>query len=611
MPSLRRPDAERERRALELRSLYEPVSKPPRPRIKAAPVELSVVVKNTLFDRLSIGFELDGAFAGEEPYIVRGLATPLGALASAAGPRRLGVRIAGAGVLFHFDGEVFIPAEGGELVVDVWSQTYPPHLTLGDDWINAPPGRRWRPRSGAPCPTAGDLPLDIVNRDETLEGLLAGRAERPLDLWIDGSRIYRTNRLTVDFTKLILHRAHLSPGLHHVRIGDPEARALILDTDVVLDGFSAAAIEIAGRSHVRLRAGGETVLEQDSRQRPFNQGAVLTDELPEIGREVEGIPIPPGMEGYIDEAEKEAEYLRAMAKNYATFKARKEEVNAKKAAGQPLTPDDQTIDAIDTYDKLQELIKAKKKAEYGWILDTEATTDENGERRYLGPTPTDPMGELRKRETMDIHEPSHVVDIDLLALFFDIDRKKLKRLEDLKKARHEAMLKHIEELEKALKDGTKPPPPPDFDFLPTPEEEALEDWYKANKKKIDDFYKKMDDPMWGATGEIREYEAEAAFWDAVIAWLKSKSYGWIVGDLAINIPVGDTRPIKVEQVPNAPPRVRVIEGEAHVDVSPTERTASNTLSGEFVIKVKGKTKGQVKIELTCGTLRKVVVVNVI
>jgi hypothetical protein len=81
--------------------------------------------------------------------------------------------------------------------------------------------------------------------------------------------------------------------------------------------------------------------------------------------------------------------------------------------------------------------------------------------------------------------------------------------------------------------------------------------------------------------------------------------------MALNIEVGKTRPIVVQQTPNAPPRVRVIDGDAHVSVAPTARTGSNPLSGGFRIDVTGKTKGQAKIELTCGTLRKVVVINVV
>jgi hypothetical protein len=612
LTTFRRANAEALREAQALREQYVPIQPLSRRVVEPIPVELDVTVRNPLLEALSIGFELDGAFAGEEPFVPRRPAVALGALAAVAGERSLGIQIHGPGVFFHFVGRVHVPPAPAPLIVDVWSALYPPRIVLADEWINPPPGLRWQAKSTAPCPGAGDCALSVIDRDqrpgdleqEGPEDLLAG-----LDLWIDGHRIFRFEPATLYGTTPVLHRALLSPGLHRVRIGDPRRRRLLLDSDVLLDPASDTAIEIAERRTVAIRRGADVLLEADAHERPFQQGAVLADELPDPKREVEGIPIPKGIEGYFDDVGAEAEFNRAMAKNYQEFKDKKEAVNRKKQQHQPLTQEEQAIDAIDGTKALNEWVKAKKKAERGWDLTEVGTTDPDNGVVYKGPPPTNPMDELRKRETLDIHEPSHLADCDVLAVLYGVDLKKLRRLMELRRKWREAIEKWIAAAKKAQADGTKPPPMPNL--LPTPEQEGLERWYKANKKSIDDFYKAWDDPIAAAQSEVREYLAGADFWDAVLQYLKGKSYGWVVTDMALNIKVGETKPIIVQQMPNAPPRVRVIEGAANIEVSPTEQTSSSPIAGGFRIKVKGQTKGPVKIELTCGTLRKVVVINVV
>lgn len=145
-----------------------------------------------------------------------------------------------------------------------------------------------------------------------------------------------------------------------------------------------------------------------------------------------------------------------------------------------------------------------------------------------------------------------------------------------------------------------------------PEENALDRWHKANAEKIRRYLEALTDAERGARAEVREHTADAEFWEAVLEYLRCQHYGWVVTDMALNIKVGKSPDIRVEQIPDAPLRVRVIEGDAHVEVSPTKRTHSNPSLGwgQFDIKVKGKSPGKVKIELTCGTLRKVIVINV-
>jgi len=601
MPTLfrARPDAVRRVREFAERC-GEPGTLPP---AEPVPSELDVTVRNPRFDRLAIRFDLDGAFAGEEPFIPRRESVSLGTLAPRAGRRRLGVQLSGERTFFYFDGDVDVPAKRAPLVVDVWSRIYPPDLRLGDRWINPPPGRHVPPDGDAGCPGPGDCRLWLIDRDRDPVAVVAPDPDALLDLWIDGVRIFAFAATSINLVTPVLHGALLSPGRHHVRIGDPRRRALVLDTDLALDPASEHFIEITGRRHVRVRRGDAVLFEDDGAERPFRQGAALTDELPDPSRQVQGIPIPPGAEGYIDEMEHELKFKRAMAQNFKDFKERKAAVERKKAAREVLTPEEQDIDGIDTYDKLDQWVRKKKKAEHGWDLVTGASTSPEGEKTFHGPEPTDPFGKLKKDEAMDIHEPSHVADVEALALQYFVDLKKLKAYYD----RWRRLLEWFENAKKAKDAGLPEPPAPQS----TSEEIDLTIWRLLHDGDIKRYYKALDDPIRGADAEIREYLAGADFWEAVLNYLKAKSYGWVVTDMALNIPVGGTKPITVEQTPNLPPRVRVIEGAANVDVSPTRQTRSNPIWGEFKIDVKGKTKGPVKIEVICGTLRKVIVINVV
>ena len=611
MPALRRASRERLRAAQLLREQYTLVADAQPSVAESVPVELEVTVRNPWLDRIAIAFEIDGVFAGEEPFVPRGENVGLGSLAAIAGPRQLGVNLQTPRTFFYFSGPVSIPAAPADVLIDVWNALYPPRVVLDGTWINRPPGLRYRGPESPPCPGSGDCALYLIDRDQPPWDLGSVDPQAlldQLDLWIDGNRIAAFDPLRLAYVVPVMHRALLSPGLHHVRIGDPRRRMLILDSDILLEPAHGLRVEITDRSAIVIDDGESVLLRVDARERPFRQGEVLADELPDPKRQVDGIPIPPGAEGYIDEIEEEIAYLRAMAANFQEFRNKKEAVNRKKTQGLPLTPDEQAIDAIDTYEKLQKWGIAKKKVEHGWDLEPEAGTDPEGKKTFLGKPPTDPMQELSKRETMDIHEESHVQDADVLALFYGIDLAKLRRRSELFRQRLDAIVKWIAAAKKAKDEGTPPPPPLDWS---TPEEQALDQWYEANKKKIEEYYDAFRDPLWGAKGEIREYLAGADFFEGVLQYLKAKSYGWVVTDMSLDILIGETKPIIVEQTPNAPPRVRVIEGDAHVEVSPTQRTSSSPLYGGFRIDVKGRTKGRVRIELTCGTLKKVIVVNVV
>ncbi|HYE46613.1 MAG TPA: hypothetical protein VEA44_12670, partial [Caulobacter sp.] len=122
--------------AAQLREAYPPEAAVLAAAVEGKPVELQVIVRNAVFDRLSIGFTLDGVFAGEEPYVPLGLERRLGELAMTSGDRTLGVQIIASGAFFHLSGPVRVPPEGGELVIDVWNRLYPPRLTLDGRPLN-------------------------------------------------------------------------------------------------------------------------------------------------------------------------------------------------------------------------------------------------------------------------------------------------------------------------------------------------------------------------------------------------------------------------------------------------------------------------------------------
>jgi hypothetical protein len=613
MTSLRLPSDDELARARALRDGIFVFQPEPPAQQEPVPIEFEVIVRNTFHATLSLGFEIDGEFAGEENDVLRGESVSLGTLATIAGARTLGIRMRTPASFFHFDGPATITAGAPRLLIDCWNALYPPNVLLGETWLNPPPGIRYRSTGEPRCPTPGDYPLFLIDRDVTLYEL--GRAPRnpaallqELDLWIDGIRVVGFDRTVLNFTTPVLHRALLSPGIHTVRIGDPRRRELILDTDIVIDSINPVEIDIANRTSVAVREGNTVVFQQDARERPFGQGNVLLDVRGDPRREIDGIPIPPGAENYIEEIEKERQFNLAMAANFRDFRDKKKAVNAKKARGEPLSTEEQMIDAIDTYEKLDAWIRQKKKAERGWDLATAGTTSPDGEMKYHGPPPTNPLKELIKRETLGIHEPSHALDVDVLALKFGVDLDKLRRYREFARKRREAIEKAIAELEKA-KEGEPLLLP---DITNTPEEDALERWYEDNKEKIERYYEAYGDPLAGAEGEIREYTAGAEFYEAVLKYLQREGFGLIVPGMGLNVPVDQTKEILIGQLPAIPPRVEVIEGTGVVEVSAPELVRRvRGGSGLYKVKIKGKDNGKARIAVICGNLRKVLVVNVV
>ncbi len=486
MTSLRLPsDAELDRARALREGVFVLRSQPPS-RQEPVPVELEVVVRNPFHPTLSLGFEIDGEFAGEENYVVRGESISLGTMAAVAGARTLGIRMRTPGSFFHFDGPATITTDAPRLLIDCWNAFYPPNVLLGETWLNRPPGIRYRSTGEARCPTAGPYPLFVIDRDVSPFELQRFPRDpavllQELDLWIDGVRVVAFDRSFLSFTIPVLHRALLSPGIHNVRIGDPRRRELILDTDVMVDSVNPVEVDISGRTGVTVREGNTLLLQQDTRERPFGQGNVLLDDRGAPKREVEGVPIPPGSEKYLEEIEKERLFSAAMVKNFVDFREMKKAVNEKKASGEPLSPEEQTIDAIDTYEKLDAWIRHKKKAELGWDLVTAGTTSSTGEKQYHGPVPTNPLEELLKGETLGIHEPSHVLDAQALAREFGVDLKKLRRYQEMVRKKIEAVQKLIEAVQEGNGRGHASDAP--VHALGSGGTTELEQWYEENKDK--------------------------------------------------------------------------------------------------------------------------------
>jgi hypothetical protein len=615
MPALRRVSDEALERAKLVRSQYkvaQPLKKPTGP---PQPAELTVRVRSPVFDRVSVGFTLDGVFVGEEPFIPRTPGRSLGALAVVTGPRTLGVQVNASGRFFHISAPAEIAANGS-LEVDIWSRLYPPRILLDGECLNPPPGVRFIAAAGAPCPGPGPCPLSIIDRDQKPEA--PPRADlkalaQTLEVWIDGQPVDDYDGRTRFFGEPALHRARLSAGLHQVRIGDPVRAKILLDTDVVLDGARELRIEIRGRRDIVMLEAGQTIFRQERPEQPFKEGSTPTNEELDHHREIHGIPLPPGIEGYLEEVALQVRFNRAMIENFQLFKDLKASAERKKAAGEPLTPEEQEVDAIKEYPELSAWVSKRKFDEYGWVLEPEGETDEFGNIRFVGPPPDDPLSELSMRETVGIHEPSHAIDTDLVALEIDFDLEMWRRYREMHDKPARELRKWLEEAKAAEAAGLPPPPMPPIEIPGmSPESRRLERWYQRNLDKIRRYLELLREAVRGADAEIREYTADAEFWEAVLEFLSRQHYGWMVSDLSANLKVGNERTIRVQQIPDAPPRVRVIEGDALVEVSPTERTHNNTTLGwgQFDIKVKGKSPGRVQIELTCGMLRKVIVINV-
>lgn len=347
-----------------------------------------------------------------------------------------------------------------------------------------------------------DYPISIVfdGQPRIDEQLLAFDLE-PLDIWIDGRYVDEAVGMNLDHTLVSYHTEWTSLGLHHVRVGLPGRRLIVLDSDVIVDGINDISIEVHpedGEHFAQIYEGLSPVKMPSLENIAFNQIYYSYRIVFQI-KQVDGIDIPDGL----DKTSVAAAIATSkdMAANYKKFLKERKRIQEKKKRGEALTDEEKKIDTA-TGDDVTPIVIGWKKAAGKKPKHGGTTTIGGKIEKKTKPKPKDPMGKLQDDVTVKLHEPSHLEalqkDVEAEGLDFD----KWKQYWEVK-----------EKVKEAQKKGQNFG---DFWNSLSDKEKQAGGWGQNNQAKINKVLKKRSDPEDKAKEEIGEYVKEAKFFEAVL-----------------------------------------------------------------------------------------------
>lgn len=392
-----------------------------------------------------------------------------------------------------------------ELLIEEWFRGAPPRVSLNGVEQNRGLGVHLTQATPLPPLPKTTHNLFLIDRDETV--LLRGE---PVQIFIDDQLVAAPNRFTVDRTVAVRHWAILPLGVHRVVVVVPRRRKVLVDTDVVINGFEEVRVEwtrpVLTTAEVVITKGLAEVFRGRVSDLPFHDCmAAIRYEQDRLN--INGVDIPDGIDQHKEDIQEGKDFAAAMVANYRAFLEQRRAVKEKKKRGEQLTPDEQALDAIESYRQMQDWVKARKRAE-GHSPEEVGKTAPDGETRDLSPEPTDPFEELQKRMTLQVHEPSHVEQNKRVAAELGLAWEKLTAFI--------AAMKRVFALQDQGKTETEA-----IDAL-TPAEKEARQWGLDRALLAQTYLVRIDGADEGAEGEIQEYEAEIKFFTELLEKLKDR-----------------------------------------------------------------------------------------
>jgi hypothetical protein len=401
------------------------------------------------------------------------------------GPARLRIELVQRRRGAYLDVAVNLQAGDNALLIE-WLEGYPPRATLGALRVNPVPGVQLVQTREFTPPHSEGMPLFIINARASL---LSPR-EEVFDIWVDRKPVKCVKPFVIGSTVPVYHHERLSPGLHNVRVGLPRKQKIILDTDVVANGVDEVEVTIdpsvGGDSGIVVKRGGQTLLAGKTADLEAEAGTEGLFQLGESRDTIDGVDVPDGIDK--DRVRAAKKFSEAMRNNYRKFLDERKRIREKKAKGEALTPDEQKIDQIDSYKKMQDWVEDLKRSE-GYKIQEAGKTDAGGKSSATTPPPKTPWDKFQEDVTLKLHEPSHVEGSKKDAKDLRLDWDKLARFLEL------------------VRDPSTPAEPGDADVMK---------WGLNNIDKIKEYLKRRNDPDCGAEEEIGEYEKEIHLYEGVL-----------------------------------------------------------------------------------------------